>query len=55
MAYTKHEFKSGEKLYASQLNEMDEQIAKNEEAVEEIKGKAARLVENENGDYTLVL
>lgn len=26
MAYTKHEFKSGEILYASQLNEMDEQI-----------------------------
>lgn len=26
MAYTKHNFKSGDKLYASQLNEMDEQI-----------------------------
>lgn len=26
MAYTKHGFKSGDKLYASQLNEMDEQI-----------------------------
>lgn len=26
MAYVKHEFKSGEKLYASQLNEMDDQI-----------------------------
>ncbi len=26
MTYKKHEFKSGEKLYASQLNEMDEQI-----------------------------
>lgn len=29
MSYTKHDFKSGEKLYASQLNEMDEQIYKN--------------------------
>jgi hypothetical protein len=27
MSYTKHEFKSGDKLYASQLNEMDEQLA----------------------------
>jgi hypothetical protein len=33
MSYTKHEFKSGEKLFASQLNEMDEQIYKNSEAV----------------------
>lgn len=30
MSYTKHEFQSGEKLYASELNEMDEQIYKNE-------------------------
>lgn len=29
MSYTKHEFKSGDKLFASQLNEMDEQIYKN--------------------------
>ena len=34
MSYTKHEFKSGEKLFASQLNEMDEQIRKNSEALE---------------------
>lgn len=32
MAYTKHEFKSGDTLYASQLNEMDEQIYKNANA-----------------------
>ena len=28
MAYTKHDFKSGEKLFAQELNEMDEQIEK---------------------------
>lgn len=33
MGYTKHEFKSGKKLFASQLNEMDEQILKSSEAV----------------------
>lgn len=33
MAYTKHNYQSGDKLYASQLNEMDEQIAKNESDV----------------------
>ena len=30
MSYTKHNFQSGDKLYASELNEMDEQIYKNE-------------------------
>lgn len=34
MAYTKHNFKSGNKLYASQLNEMDEQIFKLTEDME---------------------
>ena len=33
MSYTKQEFKSGEKLYAAQLNAMDEQIGKNAEDV----------------------
>ena len=37
MNYTKHEFKSGEKLYAQQLNEMDEQIHENTEAIEKQK------------------
>ena len=37
MNYTKHEFKTGDKLYASQLNEMDDQIAKNEEDIEQLK------------------
>ena len=34
MSYTKHDFKSGERLYASQLNEMDEQIAANYQTIE---------------------
>lgn len=33
MSYVKQEFKSGEKLFASQLNSMDEQICKNSEAI----------------------
>lgn len=33
MSYKKHEFQSGDRLYASQLNEMDEQIYKNKDAV----------------------
>lgn len=37
MSYTKHEFQSGEKLYASELNEMDEQIYKNSQDVENLK------------------
>lgn len=34
MAYNVHDFKSGDKLYAVQLNEMDTQIAANTEAIE---------------------
>lgn len=36
MSYTKHEFKSKEKLYASQLNEMDEQIYENSEKIAQL-------------------
>lgn len=39
MSYVTHKFKSYEKLYASQLNEMDEQIAKNEKKTEELTEK----------------
>lgn len=39
MSYTKHEFKSGEKLFASQLNEMDEQIYNNSEAIDDLLPK----------------
>ena len=31
MAYSKHNFKTGDTLYAAQLNEMDTQIAANEQ------------------------
>ena len=41
MSYVKHEFKSGQKLYAAQLNEMDEQIRANEQAIEEKAGAEA--------------
>lgn len=37
MAYTAHEFKSGDKLYAAQLNEMDTQIAANAQDIEALK------------------
>lgn len=37
MSYKKHNFESGQKLFASQLNEMDEQIAKNELNLEDIQ------------------
>ena len=39
MAYDKHNFESGAKLYASQLNEMDAQIALNEEAAKNAADK----------------
>lgn len=42
MSYTKQEFKSGEKLYAAQLNAMDEQIAANEKNVGEISKELAK-------------
>lgn len=45
MAYTKHEFKSGEKLYAFELNEMEEQIAANEAANNENKEQIGQLSE----------
>ena len=42
MAYETHDFQSGETLYASQLNEMDAQIAQNEQT-------AAKAVKTVNG------
>lgn len=41
MAYEKQNFKSGEKLYASQLNAMDDQIAKNAQDVESLNEEIA--------------
>lgn len=46
MSYTKQEFKSGEKLYAAQLNAMDEQIAKNAEDAEGISREIADFRED---------
>lgn len=43
MAYTKHEFKSGDKLYASQLNEMDNQIYSNIESIVDINKEIVNL------------
>lgn len=40
MAYNVHEFKSGDKLYAAQLNEMDTQIAANTEEIDTLKNSA---------------
>lgn len=36
MSYTKQNFKSGEKLYASDLNEMDEQLYQNTESISQL-------------------
>ena len=36
MSYTKQNFKSKEKLYASDLNEMDEQIYQNTETISQL-------------------
>lgn len=48
MSYTKQNFESGEKLYASQLNSMDEQIAKNTEEITSLK-------ENGSGNKRILL
>ena len=45
MAYTKQEFKSGDKLYAAQLNAMDAQIAANEKATERLSEEIAAAVD----------
>jgi lysophospholipase L1-like esterase len=43
MAYTKHNFKSGDKLFAFQLNEMDEQITQNENDIETLKNRGTEF------------
>ena len=43
MAYEKQNFESGEKLYASQLNAMDDQLAKNEEDIDLLSEEIVRL------------
>ena len=54
MSYTKHDFKSGEKLYAQQLNEMDEQIFKNTEETSKLSEDIANLKENGTGGGAIV-
>lgn len=49
MNYTKQEFKSGEKLFAAQLNAMDEQIAANAEAVDELSEEKVSLPKDDSG------
>ena len=43
MSYTKQNFKSGEKLYASDLNEMDEQIYQNTESISKLSEEISDL------------
>lgn len=50
MSYTKHNFQSGEKLYASELNEMDEQIFKNESDISSLSEEIA----NQRGEIKFV-
>jgi hypothetical protein len=45
MSYTKQNFKSGEKLYASDLNEMDEQIHQNTESISKLSEDKADKAE----------
>lgn len=49
MSYTKHDFKSGEKLYAQQLNEMDEQIFKNTEETSKLSEEKVYLPKDADG------
>lgn len=43
MSYTKQNFKSKEKLYASDLNEMDEQIYQNTESIGQLSEEISDL------------
>lgn len=60
MGYTKQEFKSGKKLYAAQLNAMDEQILDNSEVIQantqaiQANAQAIQALLEEDSDDTLV-
>lgn len=60
MGYTKQEFKSGEKLYAAQLNAMDEQIFANSEAMQanseaiQANAQAIQAMLEEDSNDTLI-
>ena len=45
MSYTKQEFRSGDKLYASDLNKMDEQIHQNTEDISRLSEDKADKTE----------
>ena len=49
MSYKKHNFKSGQTLYATELNEMDEQIALMDIALSNLSGDGTDL-----SDYSLI-
>lgn len=51
MSYTKHNFQTGNKLYASELNEMDEQIYKNESDIVALSEQIADLDATELREY----
>ena len=54
MSYTKHNFQSGAKLYANELNEMDEQIYKNTEQIANSDSTELRkYVEEQMGEVVL--
>lgn len=54
MSYTKHNFQSGAKLYASELNEMDEQIYKNESDINGLAEQIDRLEDQVGNSYVTV-
>ena len=49
MSYTKHNFKSGDTLFAVDLAEMDEQIYKNNEKVSQLQDTVNDLKNNGTG------
>lgn len=48
MSYVKHNYESGQKLYASQLNEMDDQIVANEQNVEALGNRVSDVEQSIN-------
>ena len=51
MSYKKQGFKSGDTLYATDLNEMDEQIYLNEQEITELKDALTEYLPNANGTH----
>lgn len=55
MSYVKQEYESGETLYASQLNAMDDQIASNEEAISALSETVSGMDTVSDSARTLLL